>query len=40
LRGKVDDDWPQKLIKTVRGIGYMIGAAEETKAPAATSAPE
>jgi two-component system copper resistance phosphate regulon response regulator CusR len=40
LRGKVDDDWPQKLIKTVRGIGYMIGAAEETNAPAATSAQE
>ena len=40
LRGKVDDDWPQKLIKTVRGIGYMIGAAEETEPPALTSVPE
>lgn len=39
LRGKVDDDWPQKLIKTVRGIGYMIGAAEEIEQPAATSVP-
>jgi two-component system copper resistance phosphate regulon response regulator CusR len=40
LRGKVDDDWPQKLIKTVRGIGYMIGAAEETEPAAApTSVP-
>jgi two-component system copper resistance phosphate regulon response regulator CusR len=33
LRGKVDDDWPLKLIKTVRGIGYMIGSAEETEPP-------
>jgi two-component system copper resistance phosphate regulon response regulator CusR len=40
LRGKVDDDWPQKLIKTVRGIGYMIGAAEETEPPALTSVSE
>jgi heavy metal response regulator len=40
LRGKVDDDWPQKLIKTVRGIGYMIGAAEETEPPAFTSVSE
>jgi two-component system copper resistance phosphate regulon response regulator CusR len=37
LRGKVDDDWPLKLIKTVRGIGYMIGGAEETE-PAAPTA--
>jgi two-component system copper resistance phosphate regulon response regulator CusR len=37
LRGKVDDDWPQKLIKTVRGIGYMIGTAEETEPAAPTS---
>jgi heavy metal response regulator len=37
LRGKVDDDWPLKLIKTVRGIGYMIGGAEETEPPAPTS---
>jgi len=24
LRGKVDDPWPQKLIHTVRGVGYML----------------
>jgi len=35
LRSKIDDDWPQKLIKTVRGIGYMIGAAEENEPAAA-----
>lgn len=29
LRSKIDDPWPEKLIKTVRGIGYMISAAEE-----------
>ena len=29
LRGKIDDDWPRKLIRTVRGIGYMIGLPEE-----------
>ena len=40
LRGKVDDDWPQKLIKTVRGIGYMIDAADETEPPALASTPE
>jgi two-component system copper resistance phosphate regulon response regulator CusR len=28
VRGKVDDRWPQKLIRTVRGLGYMIDAAE------------
>jgi two-component system copper resistance phosphate regulon response regulator CusR len=39
LRVKVDDDWPQKLIKTVRGIGYMIGAADEIEPPAPTSVP-
>ena len=37
LRSKVDDDWPLKLIKTVRGIGYMIGTAEETEPPAPTA---
>ncbi len=35
LRGKIDDDWPEKLIRTVRGIGYMIGAPQES----AVSAP-
>lgn len=39
LRGKVDDDWPLKLIKTVRGIGYMIGAVEEAEPPAPASIP-
>ena len=29
LRGKVDDESPKKLIRTVRGIGYSIG--EETE---------
>ena len=28
LRSKVDDRWPLKLIHTVRGVGYMIEAAE------------
>ena len=29
LRGKIDDRWPQKLIQTVRGIGYLIDAPEQ-----------
>jgi len=28
LRSKIDDRFPQKLIQTVRGIGYMIDAPE------------
>lgn len=28
LRSKIDDRWPQKLIRTVRGVGYMIDAGE------------
>jgi heavy metal response regulator len=28
LRSKIDDRFPQKLIKTVRGIGYMIDTLE------------
>jgi len=28
LRSKIDDRWPQKLIRTVRGIGYMIEAGD------------
>src|SRR5919202_5600968 len=28
LRSKIDDRYPQKLIQTVRGIGYMIDAPE------------
>jgi len=30
LRSKIDDRYPVKLIHTVRGIGYMIEAAEKT----------
>jgi len=29
LRSKIDDRWPHKLIRTVRGIGYMIEAGEK-----------
>jgi two-component system copper resistance phosphate regulon response regulator CusR len=29
LRRKIDDKYPQKLIQTVRGIGYMIEAPEK-----------
>ena len=29
LRSKIDDRWTQKLIHTVRGIGYMIEAPEK-----------
>jgi two-component system copper resistance phosphate regulon response regulator CusR len=25
LRSKVDDAYPQKLIRTIRGVGYAIG---------------
>jgi heavy metal response regulator len=32
LRSKIDDEWPHKLIRTVRGIGYMIGELEESGA--------
>jgi two-component system copper resistance phosphate regulon response regulator CusR len=32
LRSKIDDEWPQKLIRTVRGIGYMIGELEASGA--------
>lgn len=37
LRGKIDDPWPEKLIRTVRGIGYMVGSPQEAgvTAPAA-----
>ena len=30
LREKVDDDCPEKLIRTIRGIGYMIKSGRET----------
>src|SRR5277367_6511696 len=35
LRSKIDDRFPQKLIQTVRGIGYMIeGTDKSTEKPA------
>lgn len=37
LRGKIDDPWPEKLIRTVRGIGYMVGPPQD--AGAAATAP-
>jgi len=33
LRSKIDDRFPQKLIHTVRGIGYMIEAPEKGVVP-------
>src|SRR3954447_24733929 len=37
LRGKIDDRYSQKLIQTVRGIGYMIEAPEKSaEKPAVT----
>src|SRR5437763_717974 len=33
LRSKIDDRYPQKLIQTVRGIGYMIEAPEKAAEP-------
>lgn len=40
LRSKIDDRWTQKLIHTVRGIGYMIEAPEKNLAaqPVGTAA--
>jgi two-component system copper resistance phosphate regulon response regulator CusR len=32
LRSKIDDKYPQKLIQTVRGIGYMIEAPDKPAA--------
>ena len=39
LRSKIDDRFPQKLIQTVRGIGYMIDAQEkpQDRPPEATA---
>jgi DNA-binding response OmpR family regulator len=31
LRSKIDDKWPQKMIQTVRGIGYLLEAPESAK---------
>src|SRR5450755_2441470 len=39
LRSKIDDKWPQKLIQTVRGIGYMIEAPEKAADKPAGPAP-
>jgi two-component system copper resistance phosphate regulon response regulator CusR len=33
LRSKIDDRFPQKLIQTVRGIGYMIEAPDKPADP-------
>ena len=30
LRGKVDDESPKKLIRTVRGVGYSLSDDSET----------
>src|SRR5689334_28540 len=43
LRSKIDDKWPQKLIHTVRGIGYMLDLPEggaQQPAPAAATPTE
>jgi two-component system copper resistance phosphate regulon response regulator CusR len=32
LRAKIDDDYPVKLIKTVRGVGYVIDVSDEKDA--------
>jgi two-component system copper resistance phosphate regulon response regulator CusR len=29
LRSKIDDKWPQKMIQTVRGIGYMLDSPDK-----------
>ncbi len=40
LRGKIADRWAQKMIHTVRGIGYMIEAPEKPAATTAAPVPE
>jgi two-component system copper resistance phosphate regulon response regulator CusR len=30
LRSKIDDGWPNRLIHTVRGIGYMLDLPERS----------
>src|SRR6266576_1504382 len=32
LRSKIDEKWPDKMIQTVRGIGYMLDSPEKTPA--------
>jgi heavy metal response regulator len=39
LRSKIDDKWPQKLIQTVRGIGYMIEGPDNRPADKPTDKP-
>src|SRR5262245_26676944 len=31
LRSKIDDKWPQKMIQTVRGIGYMLDLPDKAE---------
>ena len=31
LRSKIDDKWPEKMIQTVRGIGYMLDTPEQAR---------
>ena len=33
LRSKIDDPCPQKLIQTIRGVGYMIETGERLSGP-------
>src|ERR1039458_2434543 len=40
LRSKIDDRYPQKLIQTVRGIGYMIEAPDKAAEKTPEQAPE
>lgn len=40
LRSKIDDRWPQKLIQTVRGIGYMIDAPDKAADQTAVKQPD
>ncbi|MBK5293669.1 MAG: response regulator transcription factor [Acidobacteriia bacterium] len=32
LRSKIDDRFPEKMIQTVRGVGYMLGAVDKAEA--------
>jgi DNA-binding response OmpR family regulator len=38
LRSKIDDNYPQKLIQTVRGVGYMIDVPEKPASAPSESA--
>jgi two-component system copper resistance phosphate regulon response regulator CusR len=39
LRSKIDDRYPQKLIQTVRGIGYMIEEPKQSSAVRSDESP-